>query len=130
MTRKSSSIPTPKISQELMSRLEQVGPRKKVRAIILLKSEGPEKPPNRRLSRAERQAAFEAIRMSAESSLADIDDILERYGARRLSVRPDALGSITVEATHEGLCALAKSDRVRAILEDQPVSLLDSSLGS
>jgi hypothetical protein len=36
----------------------------------------------------------------------------------------NALGSIPVETTARGIAALAASEHVKAILEDQPISLL------
>ena len=56
-------------------------------------------------------------------ALGEIDRLLKRSGGRRLAPSPDAFGSIPVEAPAPGLLALARSEHVRALLEDQPVSL-------
>ena len=82
-------------------------------------------PSKRRLSAAERKATFEAVRESAQESLGEIDVILDRHGGRRISKSPTALGSIVVESNAAGLMALAASDLVKTILEDQPVSLIE-----
>ena len=72
----------------------------------------------------ERQAAIEDVRASARFVLPEIDQLLAREGGKRLSEDVNAIGSVTVEAIAQGVAALARSPRVKAILEDQPVSLL------
>jgi hypothetical protein len=56
--------------------------------------------------------------------LPDLDHILERFDGKRLGTSLDALGCIPVETTAEGIYALAASKHVKAILEDQPISLI------
>lgn len=80
-------------------------------------------PEERRQSRAERKAAIAAIRKSAEQALVEIDNILSRYEGECLS-DINAIGSIFVETTPAGIMALTISEYVKAILEDQPISLL------
>jgi hypothetical protein len=63
----------------------------------------------------------EKARQAARAALPDIDRILEVYGGKRLSEDVDALGSLTVETTAEGVRALADSEHVKAVLEDQPI---------
>jgi hypothetical protein len=43
---------------------------------------------------------------------------------KKLTTNPDALGSISVETTAAGIAALAASEHVKAIIEDQAVSLV------
>jgi hypothetical protein len=112
-----------KLSPQFKARLNRLGTQHKVRAILLLGTKLPEKAPGRR---ADRRTAISAVHRSAERSLVDIDAILERYGGHRLAPAPDALGSIPVETTVDGITALAGSDHVKAILEDQAISLLPS----
>ena len=69
-------------------------------------------PRGQRQSRAERKAAIEAVRTSAEQALGDIDHTLQRFGGARLAARPDALGSIPIETTVAGIQALVGSERV------------------
>ncbi len=57
-------------------------------------------------------------------ALEEVDRLLERSGGRRLKPGPDLFGSITIEAPASALLALAESEHVRALLEDQPLSLL------
>lgn len=112
---------TDRISAEFATRLDRLGPDQKVRAVVLLGTEGTQSSTARRQSYAERQAAIEAMRSLGERALGDIDDILERFDGKRLSEGPDALGSITVETTPPGIRALATSEWVRAIVEDQDI---------
>ncbi|SRR5712692_7188798 len=113
----------PKISREFAARLDRFGPQQKVRAIVLLRTKETGVAPTRRRSRVNRQATIEAVRQSAEQALGEIDGILARFDGRRLA-DVNALGSISVETTARGIAALAASEHVKAILEDQPISLL------
>ena len=120
MTRKSEK---PKISPGFSARLKRLGPREKVHAIVLLRAGEAGEPAARRQSAAEREAAVEASRRSAGRALAELDDILDRFDGQRFAEEPDALGSVPIEATAAGIEALASSDWVKAIIEDQPIQL-------
>jgi len=113
-----------KLSRELRSRLEQLESGETVRAVVLLDvgTEGPRS--GHRQSAEERRAAIQRVRQSAQAAVSAIDTALEACAGRRLSPEANALGSITVEATPQGLEALAQLPSVRAVLEDQPISLL------
>jgi hypothetical protein len=54
----------------------------------------------------------------------EIDRVLARFGGRGLAERVDALGGLPVETTPAGVRALAATEGVKAILENQTVSLL------
>ena len=110
-----------KISPEFAVRLDSLGSQQKIRAIVLLSAKNNGRAIAQRQSSAERQAAIEAIRKSAEEALGDFDYILERFSGQRLAKRPDALGSISIETTAAGIHALAESEWVKAILEDQKI---------
>src|SRR2546426_9371482 len=112
-----------KISRECAARLDRYGLKQKVRAIVLLRTKETGTATTQRRSRVNRQATVEAVRQSAEQDLGEIDGILERFDGRRLA-DVNALGSIPVETTARGIAALAASEHVKAILEDQPISLL------
>jgi len=111
-----------KISSEFSARLDCLDSQQKVRAIVLLHTNAAGAPKWRQ-SRADRKAAISEIRKSAEEGLTEIDEILGHYDGKRLS-GVNALGSTLIETTAAGIIALAASEHVRAILEDQPVSLL------
>ena len=112
-----------KISAEFSTRLGRLGPQQKVRAIIILRTENVREKTGRRQLRVNRQAEIEMIHKSAEQALSSIDGILERFDGKRLA-DIDALGCIPVETTAAALKALAASEHVKAILEDQAISLL------
>lgn len=125
MTEVRSEARKEKISPEFAARLDHFGPRQKVRAVIVVQTGGRAgKTTGQRRSRVKRQAAIEALRRSAELALPDIDSILERFGGKRLVEDPSALGTLPVETTVDGIKALAASDHVKAVLEDQPVSIV------
>ena len=111
----------PKISREFSVRLGRLNPRDKVRAIVMLRPEANGMARTRRPSRSERQSAANWAKQSAEAALPLIDQILERYDGHRLAEHPDLLGTIHVETTADGVFALADSDCVKAIMEDQNI---------
>jgi len=110
-----------KISREFSRRLDRLHPRDKVRAIIMLRADGNGGGGAARPSRAERQDAAERVSQEAEAALPEIDQILERFDGHRLAEHPNAVGAIPVETTVRGVIALAGSDCVRTILEDQNI---------
>jgi hypothetical protein len=124
MTEASKSTPNEKIGSRFAETLGHLGPGQKVRAIVLLRSDHSTGTAGRRGSSHQRQAAIEAARRASEPGLREIDKILERHRGTRLATHADALGSIPVETTAAGVSALASSEHVKAILEDQPISLL------
>ena len=63
------------------------------------------------------------LTFAAKSLFACVRRDLERFDGKRLA-NVDALGCIPVEITASGVLALAASEHVKAILEDQPISLL------
>jgi hypothetical protein len=125
MVDSNNDMSTSKLSPEFKTRLQSLGPEQKVRAIVVLDTKDASSVSGRRQSPAERRAALEAVRKSASAALPQIDETLEPFDGRRLSKHPNALGAILVEANAAGIMALAASKCVKAILEDQPVSLLE-----
>jgi|SRR5882672_10997663 len=112
-----------KISREFAARLERAKPKQKVRAIILLQAQQTRSAATHPRSRLARQDAVSTIHQSSEQALGEIDRILTRFDGQRLA-DVNALGSVLIEAIPAGISALAESQHVRAILEDQPISLL------
>ena len=110
-----------KISAEFASRLARLGPEDSIRAVVMLPLGETGNRDRKRQNRAERQAAIKATRETASQAFEELGEILKHLGGKCLSDSPDALGSVLVETTGDGVCALAASDNVRAILEDQAV---------
>jgi hypothetical protein len=112
-----------KISSEFAARLDRLGPRQKVHAILLLRTDVDDLS-SKRQHRDEREATVEAMRKSARQALSEVDDILTRFDGQRLADSPNVLGSIPIETTTAGIKALASSKWVMAILEDQEIYLI------
>lgn len=113
-----------KISAAFSARLHRLDPDETVRAIVLLASAHHKAPMSSgRQAPDERERRVRIAREAAVRALDDVDRILQRYGGRRVVGQPNALGTIAVEASPAGITALARSRYVRAIMEDQPVSL-------
>jgi len=121
MTSNDRSEKKSKISPGLASQLEHLKPGKKVRVIVLLCT--PHGGKGRRQSSAERDAAVEAMKESARSALSEVDAILERTDGQRLAGSPDAFGAVPVKGTAAAIYALARSKKVKAIMEDQAIHL-------
>jgi hypothetical protein len=113
-----------RISEAFLSRLSKMGPKERVRAVVLIRTPGQGKGTGRRQSREERRAKVEAIQTAAASALEELDRILGQHDGKRLAESPNALGTIPIEATAEGVRAVAESDVVEAVLEDQAISPL------
>jgi len=124
MPRQPSKPPKFKISPEFARRLDRLRPGAVARAIVLLDTgPAPVAAPGRP-SKAARKAIAATIQTAAAAALVEVDHLLERSGGRRLAPGPDLFGSIPVEAPASALLALAGSDHVRALLEDQPLSVM------
>lgn len=95
-----------------------------VRAIVMLETELAARGTGRRALRTQRKKLTEAMQHSVEAAADDIAEVLEKFGGRRLEHQLDTLGSLAVETTPAGIKALSECPRVRAILEDQSLSLI------
>ena len=112
----------PKISPEFATRLMTLEPQQKIRVIVLLQI--PETENNKTLkrqTRTERKNIIQSVRNSANQALANITNILQNFEGKTLTEQPDLLGSIPIEITASGVTALAQSDAVKTIIEDQPI---------
>jgi hypothetical protein len=119
-----ASPPAEKISSQFETRLRELGPDEKVRAVVFLNLELPSRRTSARTKLAQRRKFIGRIRESSKEALGELDEILGGKRGRILQSEPDALGSIPIEATADGLRAVARSKNVRAILEDQAIGLL------
>ena len=112
-----------KISPEFLNRLNRLDPEQKIRIIVMLFIGG-KKTTNKRLPHAKRAEKMKNILKSSEKAIFEIDHTLEKYGGQKLASKPNALVSLPVETTVSGVNALASLKEVKAIMEDQPISLL------
>src|SRR5687768_1611093 len=112
------SDPSSKISPALRSRLKALNPADRVRAVILLALAAADPTPRRR-SRANRRASVAAARALGAEALAAVDKVLVAHGGSRLAGGANALGYVSVEVPAAAVDALAQSNHVKAILEDQ-----------
>jgi hypothetical protein len=117
----SSEIDRNKLNPEFAARLTQLAPHQKVRVVVLLQSKSDGNQYGRRQSPLERQATIQSLRESATQSLANIDEIIQNFEGKLLMDCPDALGSIPIEITAAGVDALAKSDDIKAVMEDRSI---------
>jgi hypothetical protein len=124
MARESSKPPKRKISPEFARRLARLAHGAMARAVVLLDTGPVPSAAPGRTSKPARKEVAEAIRTTATPALWAADRQLERSGGRRLAPGPDLFGSIPVEAPASTLLALGRSEHVRALVEDQPLSLL------
>ena len=111
----------PKISPEFATRLMTLEPQQKIRVIVLLQIPETENKTVKRQTRAERQNTIQSVRNSANQALANITNILQNFEGKTLTEQPDLLGSIPIEITAPGVTALAQSNAVKTIIEDQPI---------
>ncbi len=115
-----------KISPEFAARLERRKPDEMVRAVLMLDTQPPVVGAGRRELRARRSELTEAARRSVQAALEDINKILDQYDGHCLeNTNLGALGGIAVETTPAGIKALAERPKVRAIVEDQSISLIE-----
>jgi len=110
---------------KLINRLRDgLFPPKFPRVIVMLKTKTADAPPKGHQTPTQRQAAIDAVVQSAQRALPAVDAVLRRFGGRRISKKPDALGTIVVETTPEGMEALKALESVDGVVEDRPVTLI------
>ena len=113
-----------KLSPEFAARLARLSAKQRIRAIVMLRTPETGRTGGQRQSRHERRAQIEAIAQSNEKLLPEIDSLLARHEGKRLSAKADLMACIPVETTPAGINALAESEYVQSIFEDQAISLL------
>ena len=65
-----------------------------------------------------------AARDAVEAAASEVAEILAAHGGRRLEQNLDNLAALAVETTPAGIRALAEIATVRAVMEDQAISLI------
>lgn len=109
-----------KISPEFAARLNSYAPTEKVRVMVLLESIKPQQALKSH-HRLERKAAIKAMQDSVKQSFQTVDSLIQDFNGQKLAPQPNAFGAIPVEITPLGIQALALSDAVKAIIEDQKI---------
>ncbi|ERT09261.1 putative dNA primase [Lyngbya aestuarii BL J] len=99
-----------KISSEFAARLSRMNSGEMIRVIVFLKTEtqGTKKTP-------------QEVQQIAENKLDNIRPILTKYKGELIGERPNVLGSIAIKITVAGVYALAESESVKMIVEDQAI---------
>lgn len=110
-----------KISAEFATRLVRLEPEDKIRVIVLLQTPTNKTTAAERPSRAQRQTAINTVRQSSNEALKTVNEIIKHFNGRKLADQADLLGSIPIEITAAGINALAESNVVKSIIEDQDV---------
>ncbi len=64
------------------------------------------------------------LQESAEQALKNIEGIIKHFQGKPLANQPNVLGAIPIEITVAGVNPLAKCDAVKAIMENQSISLM------
>ena len=112
-----------KIGGQFPDRIQAGGDGCVFRAVVLLNV--PATPPRtQRITPHQRAERVREVTARAAELLPDVDALLQQHQGQRLSTAPDLFGAVVVETTGAGIRALAASDAVRAIMEDQPVRLV------
>ncbi len=114
----------PGISREFAKRLRRYRRDQPVRVAVVFAIAATRGAGKRAGPRRARSEIARETRLAANAGLAEIDRVLVRYGGKRLVESADALGSIAVETTAAGVVALATIPGVKAVLEDQPITLV------
>ena len=112
-----------KISREFLSRLGRLDSGEVLAVIVVIDPDDPlrSKEPARRQSRSTRALRYRQRRRDARLIIGDIDEILDRWGGRRISDSIDRIGGLRVAATRDAVTRLAQLNNVTAVLEDQAV---------
>ena len=110
-----------KISPQFAARLKNYSPEQKLQVIVLLKSNNNIADNSQRQSRIARKAAIKASQNLVTQAALEIEHIIQDYAGKTLDKQPNVLGTITVEITPPGIQALALSDSVKAIIENQKI---------
>ena len=73
---------------------------------------------------------MKAMRNSGKQALGYIRKIIQDFGGKQLAESPNVLGTIPIEISAAGVSALADSDVVKAVLEDQQIYVGDGTNSS
>lgn len=114
-----------RISAEYASRLRRLASNELTCAILIIRGPEASLAGRRRLSPAERRERVDMMGNAAVLTVRAVDAILEKLGGERLSVEVGPIGAVVVKATPDVIFALADLPDLEAIVEDQPVRLVE-----
>ena len=106
----------------LAARLASIPADETLHAVVLLETSEQSSAPHRHNLR-QRRTAIGALRIACRPVLVDMDEVLAKWGGRRLDDEVSALGTVAIEATPAGIKILANLKDVQTVIEDQNVSL-------
>ena len=110
------------LSEEFAARLASIPADETLHAVVLLETSEQSSAPHRHNLR-QRRTAIGALRIACRPVLVDMDEVLAKWGGRRLDDEVSALGTVAIEATPAGIKILANLKDVQTVIEDQNVSL-------
>jgi len=113
-----------KIDPEFLDRINIMPPDQIIRVILILSDDNEYEQPKTRRTEQERKKIMESVLKSGAKAMNEINSVLQAYGGTNLTSSPNILGCISIAATGAGIKALACLDKVKAIMEDQPVYLI------
>ena len=114
-----------KISSAFRSRMARLKSGESIRAVVLPAARNTRSVDRTMTRRALREKRIAYLEETFEHAFCAIDEQLATNGGRRLTVHPNTLGFIVIEATVDAITAIAELEWVGAIIEDQPVYALD-----
>ena len=118
------SIYIDKIDPGFLNRINSLPANQIIKAILILSDETEYKHPETRPTEQERKTIINLVLKSGEKAMQEINSILQAYGGTKQASSPNALGCLSIATTGAGIKALACLDRVKAVMEDQPVYLI------
>ncbi len=113
-----------KVSPEFASRLNNYNSKKKIRVIVLLNKKEEGEIRNQQNSFSKRQKFIKTTHNSDKQALKEIEHIIKMFGGRKIEKHPNLLGSMSIEIKASGIKALAASNWIKAIFEDQMIRLI------
>ena len=114
-----------KIDPGFLNRINSLPANQIIHAILILSDETEYKQPETKQTKQERKEIMDFVLKSGKKAMQEINSILQAYGGTKLASSPNALGCISIASTGAGIKALACLDKVKAVMEDQPVYLID-----
>ncbi|QTA83775.1 Uncharacterized protein dnl_61900 [Desulfonema limicola] len=117
-----------KIDPEFLNRINAMPPDQTIQVILILSDDNKHEQPKIRQTDQEREKIMTSVLKSGRKTVKEINSILQAYGGKKLTSSPNVLGCISIAATGPAIKALACLDKVKAVMEDHPVYLVDEQI--